>query len=359
MLLRSWGLSHGPEETTQQPPAPLTAPAVRELPLIAGIPYEEVLAIVKRHRGELEKIPGVTDVSFDEEGMIVCIRDPAVQQQLPSAIEGLPVKAKVLPTLPPPAGVIVLRPNGVREQADACPHGFNEVRSFDWRFCIDPNNPQQIPPLMAPPVAGIPYEQALEILERHREELMKLPGVNGVGMGNEGIEVFTTNPAVVPPAIEGLPIKTRPPSGLGVGMNHTENTQSRPLHGGVAINGGLLRGTMTSIALSEGKPWMIFPTHLMPGTVPGPPSPMACNNPSPCPPAAQGQFSLLNACSHQPQPPSVHIFQPVTVSPGDLVGFTVRWDHLQSFVFGTTTDVAAAFMGNRSWGEQTSEPRWK
>ena len=67
---------------------------------------------------------------------------------------------------------------------------------------------------MAPPIAGIPYEEALAILERHREEIMRLPGVQSVGMGHEGIVVEIDNPAVLPPEIEGLPIKPTPPGGL-------------------------------------------------------------------------------------------------------------------------------------------------
>jgi len=117
--------------------------------------------------------------------------------------------------LPPPPGVIILRPGGVREQADSCPEGFKEHVSLGgWRFCIDLEHPETIPPLMAPPIAGIPYEEALAILERHREEIMRLPGVQSVGMGNGGIVVETDNPAVLPLEIEGLPIKPIPPGGL-------------------------------------------------------------------------------------------------------------------------------------------------
>jgi len=43
----------------------------------------------------------------------------------------------------------------------------------NWRFCLDPSNLEPIPPLMAPPIAGIPYEEALEIHQRHAVELKK------------------------------------------------------------------------------------------------------------------------------------------------------------------------------------------
>src|SRR6266571_9004071 len=74
-------------------------------------------------------------------------------------------------------------------KAGGLPISFNEDVSHGWRFCFDPKHPEPIPPLMAPPIAGIPYEEALAILERHREELMRLPGVQSVGMGNGGIVV--------------------------------------------------------------------------------------------------------------------------------------------------------------------------
>lgn len=55
--------------------------------------------------------------------------------------------------LPPPSGVIVLKPGKVREQAEKCPEDFpEEVEGYGgWRFCVDPNNPQQVPPLWVPP----------------------------------------------------------------------------------------------------------------------------------------------------------------------------------------------------------------
>lgn len=133
-----------------------------------------------------------------------------VTTNLPTVIEGLPVNVKPLPILPPPSGVIILLSQGVREQADSCPQEFTEVKVLSWRFCVNPNNPESIPPLMEPPIAGIPYEKALEILERHQDELMELPGVGAVGMGADGIEVNTNNPAAVPADIEGLPVKVLP-----------------------------------------------------------------------------------------------------------------------------------------------------
>jgi hypothetical protein len=110
--------------------------------------------------------------------------------------------------LPPPDGVIVLKPGKVREQAEACPEGFEEVEGYGgWRFCVDPHNPEPIPPLWSPPIAGIPFEEAEKILARHQQALIRLSGVGGVGLGSEGIEVEADDPAAVPSNVEGLPIK--------------------------------------------------------------------------------------------------------------------------------------------------------
>src|SRR5262245_46149937 len=62
-----------------------------------------------------------------------------------------------------------------------------------------------------PSIAGIPYAEAGLIVERHREELMRLPGVQRIGLGPEGILVYTDVPAALPAEIEGLPIKPLPP----------------------------------------------------------------------------------------------------------------------------------------------------
>jgi len=116
--------------------------------------------------------------------------------------------------LPPPSGVIVLKPGGVREQAKSCPPEYREKKvKGNWRFCVDPLHPEPIPPLMIPPMAGIPYEEALQILERHRAELLALPGVYVVGMGEKGIYVETDDPAVLPKEIEGLPLQIEPHKG--------------------------------------------------------------------------------------------------------------------------------------------------
>lgn len=353
ILLHSWGRSQDSRETGGHPPAPLPAPPVRDLPRIAGRPYEEVRAIARRHQEELMKVPGVYIVGVGEKGILVGVfvhttaqgekpaTLPPALQALPATIEGLPVEVRPLYVLPPPPGVIVLKPGGIREQADACPPAFQELFLYGWRFCVDRNAPEPIPTAMTePPIAGIPYEEALKILERHQEELSQLPGVTAVGMGSEGITVETTNPSAVPSAVDGVPVKVRPPRGQAVGTDHTFTAPSPQLHGGVAVSSipmptGML-GTLNGIALSEGKPYLILPTHIL----------HQCGSAPPCALASSGQ-PPLNSCNHTPpQPPSENIQQSPSASP-TVVGRTIRWDHLVP-ITSTSTDVAAAFMDNDS-----------
>ena len=61
-----------------------------------------------------------------------------------------------------------------------------------------------------PPIAGIPYEECREIHQRHKDRLGQLPGVTSVGFGRDGINVYTSEPRLVPEAVEGLPIQTFP-----------------------------------------------------------------------------------------------------------------------------------------------------
>jgi hypothetical protein len=95
-------------------------------------------------------------------------------------------------------GVIVLRAGKEPEQADSCPEGLEEESEQRWRFCLPPRYAQPLPPLWEPPIEGIPYEEALGILERHKKELLQLPGVTGVGLSAKGILVLTDNPVLVP-----------------------------------------------------------------------------------------------------------------------------------------------------------------
>ena len=348
-------------------------------PPVAGRPFEEVLEIVNRHREELLALPGVQDVVVAYEGVLVWTTgDFSV---IPDSLEGIPLSPQrafkpadcgqsrdpktgrcrapansSLPKsppkrLPPPPGVIVLRPGGVREEAAACPRGFREHESVGgWRFCLDPKDPQPIPPLMAPPIAGIPFEEARGILKRNREDLYQLPGVKGMGLGIGGIEVYTDQPEELPPAVEGLPITPLVPS-FAHDMAHTLNQQERPVHGalGVLDNffslGAASNGTLTGVALSEGKPWLIFPSHLV----------AHCTTPSFCEENNTGNLAVLNACPHYPAPGTNGrtMRQPTFGDPSDVIGYIQRWDpptptqpdgNGNNVVTRKLRDVAAAFL---------------
>jgi len=125
-------------------------------PVIAGKPVAEAQAILERHKAELMVLPDVEGVRLCLEGICVDTENPAV---LPKKVEGLPVKA-----------FLPLRP------------------AF---------------------IAGRSYREALAIFQRHREELMRLPGVEGVGLGMDGLVVTTENPKILPTEVEGLPVKQR------------------------------------------------------------------------------------------------------------------------------------------------------
>ena len=109
--------------------------------------------------------------------------------------------------LSPPSGVIVLRPGGRRQQAEACPVDLMEVDGdYGWRFCVDLKNPEPIPLLWAAPLAGIAYGKVLDIYERHLEVLFKIPGIQGYGLKADGLHVRTSQPEAAPRDLEGLPV---------------------------------------------------------------------------------------------------------------------------------------------------------
>lgn len=235
---------------------------------IAGIEFDTAAQIYWRHHKGLRQIEGVQIVLFTNLGLFVKTMTP---EGLPSDIEGLPVipfpaddsakkhvrskdsetlhshtleelqfppcasgayretptsrcrwvnpppkiKRKQMTILPPPPGVIVLKPGNVRETAEACPKRFREKMRKGWRFCIDPAHPQPLPPMMYPPINGIPHEEVIEIHKRNAVDLSRLPGVSGVGFGAHGIKVYTDSPNIVPEEVEGVPIRVLPSLGPG------------------------------------------------------------------------------------------------------------------------------------------------
>lgn len=387
-LLQLWAAGQSGESDRSFIPRP----AVLGQP-IAGIPFDEAVKIHERNAAKLRELPGVIGVAISGDGLIVETADPSVLPAavkglpvipvppvdpraaggiigatsipVPSPVEPAPLPpptdhpheerpcppdatrqvpegrcqyASSLPQpdkleskfLPPPSGVIVLRPNKVRDHADSCPDQFREVEeSNGWRFCLAPGTTEiDIPPLWVPPIAGVPYEEALEIHYRHVDELSKLPGVTGVGLHKDGIHVATTNPAVVPSHVEGLPITVEPPNGEKRTMGHTSSQAVRPLRG--ALNIGditISSGSLTGIALSDGHPWLIFPAHLVNN----------CSSPSPC--ALNG--TPLNQCLHYTSPgQSIMVQPPGGTSP--TIGYVQRRTPI--IPGSSTKDVAAAYM---------------
>ncbi|MGH7964797.1 MAG: hypothetical protein ACRERD_23775, partial [Candidatus Binatia bacterium] len=124
------------------------------LPPVAGVPRAKALNILERHRAALMRLPGVESIGLGSNAIIVSTENPGV---LPIQIEGIPVEARL--------------------------------------------------PMRLPSSGGLPYKEAEAILERNKEWLMRLPGVDDVQLGVEGIVISTKNPDLVPPIVEGLPVK--------------------------------------------------------------------------------------------------------------------------------------------------------
>jgi hypothetical protein len=66
------------------------------------------------------------------------------------------------------------------------------------------------------PIAGMPYEEAVEIFERQRVVLKQIAGVQDAGLGDDGIYVYAEESADVPLALEGMPVKRLPLMGFPV-----------------------------------------------------------------------------------------------------------------------------------------------
>jgi hypothetical protein len=167
----------------------------------------------------------------DESGAKPTSLPPALRA-VPTLLEGVPVEIHTAYILSPPPGVVVIQPfppdpqtetcppESVRTWnldhfecfaiAETCPTGFEEMMSYDWRFCLNPGGSGMIPNPMSPPIAGIPFAQVEAILERHRAEIMQWPGVTSSGLGAGGIVVGTNHPEAVPSNIEGVPVIVEP-----------------------------------------------------------------------------------------------------------------------------------------------------
>lgn len=322
------------------------------LPSPATIPDAAAKEILDRHRPELLKKPGVTAVvPVPIAGKIYMHavvftnakgERPTVLPQhiaaLPKKIEGVPVELVIEYALPPPPGVTILKPGGKRESADRCPPEYQETMEQGWRFCIDPSNPEPIPAIMfppRPPIAGIPYEEALKILDR-RTDLALIPGVISIRLGDDSLIIETSgDPAILPKEVDGLPVKIQiRPSGFPRTNSHRINEPPvRPLMGALPISvdpTSVYRTTTLHLGGFSCGLWLIFPAHVLTGD--------QCTRPSPC---TQPLEQCLNRYKSVPAYNDITMRQPFFNA---QIGQVVKWTPI-----GTNEashDVAAAWMDN-------------
>ena len=132
------------------------------------------------------------------------------------------------PLVRPPTGVIVLYPDGTWTEETACPPELaEEQHANQWRFCRDPQGFVRVPRLWNPPVNGIPYAEVEVIYEANHDALLAIDGVTSVGRGARAFHVHTSKPALVPKAVDGVPIRLLPPI-IGTPLSHTETVSGRP-----------------------------------------------------------------------------------------------------------------------------------
>jgi hypothetical protein len=314
-----------------------------------NIPEARAQAVLDRHRPDLLKIPDVATVMpmpvegkihvqavlfTDAKGERPAVLPPAITA-FPKEIEGVPVALAIKYVLPPPPGVIVVKSGGEHFRADTCPPGTIETEHLRWHFCLDANRPEAIPAVMVPPIAGIPYEEAFKILERHRAELQALPGVGSIGMGAKGISISAKNPSVIPKEVEGLPVQARPfVEEIFEMKSHTTTGTWHPLRG--ALNIGVYNrvgdrgvGTSTGVVYEGGGMWLIFPAHLIPYP--------ECTNP-----VYRCTAPNLSECRDR-YPKSAPRVEASLLSQGGRVANVVKWTQQGE---PTTRDVAAAWIDN-------------
>jgi hypothetical protein len=260
-------------------------------------PHARVIDVFKRNYEVLKKHPDVLGLSYHN-GTIRLYTDRP--QAVPHEIEGVPITlVESAPTLPPPLGIILLPDDGTHQHlpdVNTCPHPYVEEQRNRWKFCRAPNRAHIPMELMHPPIAGVPVQEAMEVMKRHGEWIMKTPGVTGAGLEANWIRIDTDKPELLPSHIEGIPVKIAPPKQTIMGTgNHSAVFPVNPLAGAMAaahINTPVGWGTIGGIVLSEGKPWSLFPNH-------------GNNNceANACTPTAQNP---LNACPHNGQDALVH-----------------------------------------------------
>lgn len=193
--------------STDTPDAPLLSP-------------EQQNDLLARYHDALRAIPGVFGVTVETANTLVVDvfvhtepdgRKSAVLPEplraIPPFLDAVPVKLQPAYILPPPAGVVVVAPDGTTSIQSVCPAQYEVAPMFDWQFCMPPRY-AGIPPsaMLLPPIAGIARVDAANAVERNRNKLMKIPGVQGIQLTDEGLLIYTTDPTKLPPHVEGVPV---------------------------------------------------------------------------------------------------------------------------------------------------------
>ena len=181
---------------------------------------EQQTEILDRHRDALRAIPGVIGIGIEGGSTLVVDvfvhtdptgRKPAVLpdvlRAIPPFLDEVPVKLQPVYILPPPAGVVVVSMEGTTSIQSACPAEYEVAPMFDWTFCMPPRY-AGLPPsgMLMPPIAGIARVDAANAVERNRDRLMKLPGVQAIQLTDDGLLIYTTDPIQLPPHVEGVPV---------------------------------------------------------------------------------------------------------------------------------------------------------
>ncbi len=262
--------------------------------------------------------------------MVACIGTRIYAQQ--NSLDKIPRP------LPPPPGVPNLQLDPVGPMPETLPGSCGPMQHWGPGGCVD-----GAPEMGVTEINGIPWKEALEIYDRHRDELQKIPGVMSVGIGVNGIILgVLPQHGETPTTVDGLPVETEPFMGMQNYLHRTATQKVRPFHGGLAFaqtaDVPMPTCTMTTVALVHGDPWIVFPAHCL--------YPLTCGVQSHYPPGPGGtplwQVSRYSS-------PDTQIFQPP--NPGtsdDLIGWVQRYSLAAATPQAVVLDVAIAAMDNNA-----------
>ena len=205
-------------------PTEIDGIVVRTAPVdepVAGVPYLKAKQILERHRQTLKSLPGAVEVGMHRGGIVVYTDNLSV---VPSEVEGIPIVAWSTKG-PAVAGVSYLQVVAILErnwEQLMRIRGVQEVgHSHEGGIRVNTDYPELLPatvegvPVRAIPCMGIvigavPCPEVSKIYLRHKEAFLRLPGARGVALFNDGIYVATEYPELLPPEVEGIPVRPLP-----------------------------------------------------------------------------------------------------------------------------------------------------